>query len=83
MNDGNCDSCGEYGDLEVMPCCNGKVCWDFCLYEEPKKCPLCGSPIEVVMKEAETKASYVRRVGKSRNRARLGTAGKAWRRKRP
>lgn len=57
-----CVSCKESSlevALETMPCCSKSVCWDFCLYEEPKKCPCCQSKIKVVSKDPETKESFV------------------------
>lgn len=57
-----CDHCKRRGDLERMPCCGARICWDFCLYKKPRRCPKCGADIRVVAKEAETKAAYVRLV---------------------
>jgi hypothetical protein len=45
--------------LEPMPCCGEYVCWDFCLQEEPTKCPSCKEGIEVTLKDPVTKESYV------------------------
>ncbi len=45
--------------LEPMPCCGEYVCWDFCLYEDPKKCPKCNEGIVVTQKDPITKESYV------------------------
>lgn len=46
-------------DLEYMPYCGHTICWDNCLYKNPKKCPCCGHKIRVIFKEQETKACYV------------------------
>lgn len=46
-------------DMETMPCCGAPICWDFCLYEEPKKCPVCGSGIRVEPKDEVTGEAYV------------------------
>lgn len=45
-----CKKCGESEDeveLFTMPCCDNELCWDFCLNEQPKKCPICGERIIV------------------------------------
>lgn len=43
-----CEVCNAKDvELAIMPCCQKKVCWDFCLYEEPTECPNCKSKIEV------------------------------------
>lgn len=56
-----CEICGNSDvDLEIMPCCDRLVCWDWCLYEMPEKCPLCGEFIFVELKDELTKESYVR-----------------------
>lgn len=55
-----CEKCGESEvDLEVMPCCEKLICWDFCLYEMPTECPFCGESIRVEPKDELTKESYV------------------------
>lgn len=54
-----CETPESEADLEVMPCCGGHLCWDFCLYEEPGKCPLCGASIRVEPKDPFTKEAYV------------------------
>lgn len=55
-----CASCDRDDvELEMMPCCHATICWDFCLYEEPTKCPKCGEGIEVISKDPVTKESYV------------------------
>lgn len=56
----SCFHCKRHGvDPEVMPCCGNLVCWDFCLYEEPKNCPCCKKKIKVVQKDPITKEAYV------------------------
>lgn len=65
-----CQKCEEDEnsvDLEVMPCCEALICWDFCLCEEPTECPACRASIRVTLKDEITKESYVEIVDASEN----------------
>jgi len=59
-----CSKCGRDDcDLQDMPCCGAKVCWDFCLYKQPKKCPACGAGIGFTDESGETEV-FVRSASK-------------------
>jgi transcriptional regulator with XRE-family HTH domain len=61
--DDNCKLCDrpikDVG-MEVTPCCNLFICWDFCLYDEPSHCPFCHAKWNVVPKDPVTKRSYIK-----------------------
>jgi hypothetical protein len=54
--------------MEVTPCCKTFICWDFCLYKEPKNCPFCKAPWEVVPKDPVTKESYIELLEKEKKK---------------
>lgn len=55
-----CSQCyRDYCDIEIMPCCGFKICWDFCLDKEPEICPFCKIPINVILKDLVTKEARV------------------------
>ena len=57
MEEDKCKKCGrtyEEVELEPMPCCSSYLCWDYCLYEEPERCPICNTRIKVISKDGMT-----------------------------
>jgi hypothetical protein len=52
-NDGSCSLCkgNENSSMQEMPCCGVKLCWDFCLWQLPLACPVCGQLITVDFKK--------------------------------